>query len=263
MATLATPIRDEAIYRDPACVKVVCSTSAGAPSTSRGARSPAIATACPTPPRPCRRSRICTSASTRIAATSCFDLGSLPPSPLEAAEKLEQLRVLEAGYPIAVGIVDEPSVGIDTPEDYRRFVGAMAGRRGSVVPRTDGRLRCRGATGQPLNSGRSRCQMAGIVGGVHRSPAPRAPSCTKRGKMPPDTREPDRRRLQGVAAGDHGADRRDLRGVRRRSTTWAIRRCRAIARSSRSWPTSARSSIPATAAGRTCTWGTSATTSAT
>ncbi len=51
-----------------------------------------------------------------------LELGSLPPSPLEAAEKLEQLRVLEAGYPIAVGIVDEPSVGIDTPEDYRRFV---------------------------------------------------------------------------------------------------------------------------------------------
>ena len=49
-------------------------------------------------------------------------LGSLPPSPLEATEKLEQLRVLEAGYPIAVGLVDEPSVGIDTPEDYRRFV---------------------------------------------------------------------------------------------------------------------------------------------
>ena len=30
--------------------------------------------------------------------------------------------MLDAGYPIAVGIVDEPSVGIDTPEDYRRFV---------------------------------------------------------------------------------------------------------------------------------------------
>ena len=49
-------------------------------------------------------------------------LGALPRSPLEAAEKLEQLRVLEAGHPIAVGIVDEPSIGIDTPEDYRRFV---------------------------------------------------------------------------------------------------------------------------------------------
>ena len=49
-------------------------------------------------------------------------LGKLPPSRLEAAEKLEQLRVLDAGFPIAVGIVEEPSVGIDTPEDYRRFV---------------------------------------------------------------------------------------------------------------------------------------------
>ena len=49
-----------------------------------------------------------------------LSLGELPPSPLEAAEKLEQLRVLDAGYPIAVGFVDEPSVGIDTPEDYRR-----------------------------------------------------------------------------------------------------------------------------------------------
>lgn len=51
-----------------------------------------------------------------------LELAALPPSPLESAERLEQLRVLEAGRPIAVGIVDEPSVGIDTPEDYRRFV---------------------------------------------------------------------------------------------------------------------------------------------
>ena len=58
-----------------------------------------------------------------------LSIGSLPPSPLEAAEKLEQLRVLEAGYPIAVGIVEEPSIGIDTPEDYRRFVERWQGRR--------------------------------------------------------------------------------------------------------------------------------------
>jgi len=49
-------------------------------------------------------------------------LAGMPPSPLERAEKLEQLRVLEAGHPIALGIVAERSVGIDTPEDYRRFV---------------------------------------------------------------------------------------------------------------------------------------------
>jgi 3-deoxy-manno-octulosonate cytidylyltransferase (CMP-KDO synthetase) len=51
-----------------------------------------------------------------------LEIGSLPRSPLESAEKLEQLRVLEAGHPIAIGIVEEPSIGIDTPEDYQRFV---------------------------------------------------------------------------------------------------------------------------------------------
>ena len=49
-------------------------------------------------------------------------LAAMPPSKLEKAEKLEQLRVLEAGYPIVVGVVDEPTFGIDTAEDYRAFV---------------------------------------------------------------------------------------------------------------------------------------------
>ncbi len=30
--------------------------------------------------------------------------------------------MLEAGYSIAVGEVEERGIGIDTPEDYRRFV---------------------------------------------------------------------------------------------------------------------------------------------
>jgi 3-deoxy-manno-octulosonate cytidylyltransferase (CMP-KDO synthetase) len=51
-----------------------------------------------------------------------LSIAGLPPSPLEMTEKLEQLRVLESGTPITVGIVDEPSIGIDTPEDYARFV---------------------------------------------------------------------------------------------------------------------------------------------
>ena len=49
-------------------------------------------------------------------------LAQMPPSTLEKLEKLEQLRVLEAGYSILVGVVDEPTFGIDTPEDYREFV---------------------------------------------------------------------------------------------------------------------------------------------
>ena len=51
-----------------------------------------------------------------------LQLAAMPPSPLEQIEKLEQLRVLEAGYPILVGVIDEPTFGIDTPEDYRAFV---------------------------------------------------------------------------------------------------------------------------------------------
>ena len=45
-----------------------------------------------------------------------------PPSPLERTEKLEQLRAVEHGIPIAVVNVDHPAGGIDTPEQYAGFV---------------------------------------------------------------------------------------------------------------------------------------------
>jgi 3-deoxy-manno-octulosonate cytidylyltransferase (CMP-KDO synthetase) len=45
---------------------------------------------------------------------------SLPPSPLERREKLEQLRALEAGMRIDVAIVDAVPLGVDTPEDLAR-----------------------------------------------------------------------------------------------------------------------------------------------
>lgn len=41
----------------------------------------------------------------------------LPPSPLEKAERLEQLTWLAAGYKIKVGVTDIPTLGIDTPSD--------------------------------------------------------------------------------------------------------------------------------------------------
>jgi 3-deoxy-manno-octulosonate cytidylyltransferase (CMP-KDO synthetase) len=121
MATLATPIRDEAVYRDPSCVKVVCSRRGRALYFSRS-------------PIPCHRDGLPDLATAHPAVAYLhlgvyayrrdflLQIGTLPRSPLESAEKLEQLRVLEAGHPIAIGIVDEPSIGIDTPEEYQRFV---------------------------------------------------------------------------------------------------------------------------------------------
>ncbi len=120
MATLATPIRDEAIYRDPSCVKVVRSSLGRALYFSRSPiphhrDGPPDLFADP----PAALLHLGLYAYRRDFLLS---LAALPPSPLEQAEKLEQLRVLEAGHAIALGVVAERSVGIDTPEDYRRFV---------------------------------------------------------------------------------------------------------------------------------------------
>ncbi len=51
---------------------------------------------------------------------------ALDPTPAEQAEKLEQLRALESGFDIAVGVVDYDGQGIDTPEDYAEFVARFA-----------------------------------------------------------------------------------------------------------------------------------------
>ena len=45
---------------------------------------------------------------------------ALPQSALEKAESLEQLRWLENGYKIGVGISEVETIGIDTPEDLER-----------------------------------------------------------------------------------------------------------------------------------------------
>ena len=44
----------------------------------------------------------------------------LPVGPLEQAERLEQLRALENGYPIRVAETEYESLGVDTPEDFER-----------------------------------------------------------------------------------------------------------------------------------------------
>ncbi len=55
---------------------------------------------------------------------------TLPPSPLERREKLEQLRALEAGMRIDVEIVDAVPLGVDTPEDLEKARAMLTGHRG-------------------------------------------------------------------------------------------------------------------------------------
>lgn len=48
------------------------------------------------------------------------EISALPQSSLEKAESLEQLRWLQNGYRIKVGLTDVETIGIDTPEDLAR-----------------------------------------------------------------------------------------------------------------------------------------------
>jgi 3-deoxy-manno-octulosonate cytidylyltransferase (CMP-KDO synthetase) len=59
---------------------------------------------------------------------------ALPPSPLEQTEKLEQLRFLENGIPIAVVETENDTIGVDTEENLRQ-VESYFGRHGIVLDR--------------------------------------------------------------------------------------------------------------------------------
>jgi 3-deoxy-manno-octulosonate cytidylyltransferase (CMP-KDO synthetase) len=55
-------------------------------------------------------------------------LAALPPTPLEQAESLEQLRALEHGHAIAVGLAPDPfPAGVDTADDLARVERFLGG----------------------------------------------------------------------------------------------------------------------------------------
>jgi 3-deoxy-manno-octulosonate cytidylyltransferase (CMP-KDO synthetase) len=130
MSTLATPIRTRRQLEDPGCVKVVFDQHSRALYFSRS----------PIPyPRQWNESLL-------TAQPACFHqhiglyayrrefllmLAAMPRTTSERIESLEQLRVLEHGYPIVVGVIEESTIGIDTLADYRAFVARWRAETGS------------------------------------------------------------------------------------------------------------------------------------
>lgn len=122
MATLATFIRKREDFADPNQVKVVLDQSGHALYFSRSPIPFFHALGGP-PDRGHLAQGACYLHLGMYAYKACFleKLSQLPPTRLEQLERLEQLRVLENGHKIAVGITSDPSIGIDTPADAARF----------------------------------------------------------------------------------------------------------------------------------------------
>jgi len=128
MSTAATPIKDPAEFDNPNVVKVVVNSAGRALYFSRRTI-------------PFVRDAASRSTAEQLAAfpflkhlglygyrrETLLRLVQFPVSPLEAAEKLEQLRALENGVQIAVVSVDYDSVGVDTPEDVARVERLLVG----------------------------------------------------------------------------------------------------------------------------------------
>ncbi len=132
MSTLAAPIRIKERLLDPSCVKVVFSARGQAIYFSRApipfARewSDSLLAADP----PTYHQHIGIYAYRR---EFLLHLATLPRAPIECVESLEQLRVLDAGHSIAVGIIDEATRGIDKRSDYESFVNRERIRRRAMI----------------------------------------------------------------------------------------------------------------------------------
>jgi 3-deoxy-manno-octulosonate cytidylyltransferase (CMP-KDO synthetase) len=120
VATLAVPLTKAEDWRDPNRVKVVCDQSGRALYFSRSPI-PFVRDGQPDfqaqPPRFLQHLGLYA-----YRREFLLQLASLPPSPLEEIEKLEQLRILALGRAIQVGVVHQAAIGVDTLADYEDFV---------------------------------------------------------------------------------------------------------------------------------------------
>ena len=128
IATLAAPLSSDEEWKNPAVVKVVCDARGVALYFSRAAIPGRGHGAPPIAARdlPAQR-HIGVYAFTPATLARC---AALPPSRLEQAESLEQLRWLEAGERIRVVLALRAPAGIDTQDDYAAFVARVRAAQG-------------------------------------------------------------------------------------------------------------------------------------
>ncbi len=127
MSTAATPIRDPAEYDNPNVVKVVVNAAGQALYFSR--RTIPYLREAASRPVPEQLAAFPFLKHLGIYAyrrETLLRLVKFPVSPLENAEKLEQLRALENGIAIAVVRVAYDSIGVDLPEDVKRVEAILA-----------------------------------------------------------------------------------------------------------------------------------------
>lgn len=124
MATVASPMTvGGAEWRDPNVVKVVLRRDGTAMYFSRAAIPHDRDGGAPEDARPLRHVGLYVYRRGFLRTYA-----ALAPTPLEDAEKLEQLRVLEHGHAIAVAVCASSHAGIDTPEQYAAFVARFRAR---------------------------------------------------------------------------------------------------------------------------------------
>jgi 3-deoxy-manno-octulosonate cytidylyltransferase (CMP-KDO synthetase) len=120
VATLAAPIVSFEQWQDPNCVKVVCDRMGRALYFSR---SPIPHVRDGRPDFTGKNGQFLQHIGIYAYRRDfLLNLSQQPSEALEILEKLEQLRVLALGYRIAVGVISHAGRGVDTPEDYQRFV---------------------------------------------------------------------------------------------------------------------------------------------